>query len=109
MSARIRSAAAAVRAWLISPVTMVVMLLVAGAMAVWLIVDPPREAAGPPATVTTAKVGGFCTRIVTGSDGSVWALAPGAVDGELRSVDAATVDRTECQPSTDGGVPTRPR
>lgn len=98
MNARIRTAGTAVRDWIISPVTMGLMLLVAVAMGLWLVVDPPRETAGPPESVTTAKVGGFCAVTVTAVDGSVWALAPGAVDGKLQRVDGASVDRdaAEC-------------
>ncbi|WP_158167421.1 hypothetical protein [Mycolicibacterium smegmatis] len=95
MSARVRTVAAAICDWIVSPVTMTAAVLVAVIMGVWLVLDPPRgDVAGPPAEVAVAKVGGFCATIVTGFDGSVWALVPGAVDGQLKRVDAADVDRT---------------
>lgn len=93
MNARIRTAAAAVRDWIGSPVTMAVSVLIAVAMAIWLAVDPPRELVAPPAGIESAKVGGYCTRIVVGLDGAVWALAPGSRDGQLKRVDAADAQR----------------
>ncbi|WP_078321655.1 hypothetical protein [Mycobacteroides chelonae] len=101
MSTRARTAAVAVRDWIVSPVTMAAALLVAVAMAVWLTVDPPRELVAPPAGIEFAKVGGYCTRIVVSFDGAVWALAPGAPDGGLTRVDPGDVQRDlpECQPA----------
>lgn len=93
MNASVRTVALAIRDWIVSPVTMAAALLVSVAMAVWLTVDPPRELVAPPAGIESAKVGGYCTRIVVGLDGNVWALAPGAVDGKLTRVDAGDVQR----------------
>lgn len=94
-----RTAALAIRAWIISPVTMTVAVLVAAVMGVSLWISPPREVAAQPVEITVAKVGGFCATVIAAEDGSVWALAPGAVDGQLKRVDAAGVDRgaAECQ------------
>ncbi|SHP27403.1 Uncharacterised protein [Mycobacteroides abscessus subsp. abscessus] len=94
MSARTRTVALAVRDWIVSPVTMTVCVVVAVAMGVWLVLDPPHgEVAGPPVGIEYAKVGGYCTRIVVGLDGAVWALAPGAPDGGLTRVDPGDVQR----------------
>lgn len=97
MSARVRTVATAVRDWTISPVTMVAAVIVAVAMGVWLVLDPPRgEAAGPPATVTRgADVDGRCSIVVSGFDGSVWAAPYNG--GELRRIDPAAVGPTGCK------------
>ncbi|AMO59073.1 Uncharacterised protein [Mycolicibacterium phlei] len=101
---------AALRDWIRSPVTMLATVLVAVAAggALWL--SPPRgNVAGPPAEIGTARVGGYCARIVTGFDDTVWALAPGSRDGRLHRVDAADVDRNaaECRPTPAAGTATR--
>lgn len=90
---------AALTAWTRSPFTWIATVLIAVAAAVSLWINPPRELTGPPTEVTTAKVGGFCATVIRSADGNVWALAPGSIDGQLRRVDAADVDRdaAECQ------------
>lgn len=94
-----RTAASAVRDWITNPVTMTVAVLIAVTMGVWLVLDQPGEAVAPPAEVTTAQVGGFCATVIAAEDGTVWALAPGSVDGKLKRVDPANVDRdaVECR------------
>lgn len=91
-------------AWTRSPFTWAAAVLIAVASAVSLWVSPPRgDVAGPPAEIGTAKVGGYCATIVTGFDGSVGALAPGSIDGQLKKVDAKDVDRSQCQPRKPSG------
>lgn len=98
MSARIRTAASALRDWTRSPITWAAAVLVAVAAGVSLWISPPgSDVAGPPAEIVKAKVGGYCAQIVAGEDGSVWALAPGSVDGQLRRVDAADVHRDDAE------------
>ncbi|MBX8687418.1 hypothetical protein GO011_08240 [Mycobacterium sp. 20091114027_K0903767] len=108
MSARLRSATAAVRSWILNPVTWVATVLVAVAAGVALLLAPAHDdVAGPPARIeSTAKVGGYCAVIVSGFDGAVWALAPGSRDGDLKRVDAADVNRhaPECQPLAATGT-----
>jgi len=97
----------ALRDWIVSPVTWTATVLVAVAVGLALWLSPPHgDAAGPPAEIGTAMVGGYCARIVTGFDGTVSALAPGSRDGQLRRVDPADVNRhaPECQPAAATGT-----
>ncbi|MBF9519500.1 hypothetical protein [Mycobacteroides chelonae] len=89
---------AALTSWTRSPFTWIAAVLVAVAAGVSLWISPPRDdAAGPPSEVTIAKVGGYCAVTVTGDGGAAWALAPGAVDGQLHRVDPADVDRASAE------------
>lgn len=100
----------AVRDWCRNPFTAVATVLVVVAIGVVVLVVAPRgDAAGPPSRIETAKVGGYCARIVTSFNGEVWALAPGSRDGGLRRVDAADVvrDAAECRPTPAAGTATR--
>lgn len=90
---------AALYVWTRSPFTWATAVLISIAAGVSLLISAPRETTGPPAEVTTAKVGGFCATVIAAEDGTVWALAPGAVDGQLHRVDPGDVNRTaeECR------------